>query len=90
MPTTRSARKRLRQNERRRRRNQAATSHIKTLKKKVSSAIESGNQDEAKQLMRDCVSAMDKAARKNVLHKRKVARDKSRLCAAARRHQVSL
>jgi small subunit ribosomal protein S20 len=89
MPTTRSAKKRLRQNERRRQRNQATKSRIKTLKKKVRSAIESGDQAKTDSTMRECFSALDKATKKNVLHKRKASRDKSRLSRAARRRSAS-
>jgi small subunit ribosomal protein S20 len=85
MPTTSSAKKRLRQNERRRQRNQAEKSRIKTLKKKVLAAIDSGDSATAQKALRECFSALDRAAKKNVFHKKKAARDKSRLAAAARR-----
>ena len=90
MPTSRSSKKRVRQNERRRRRNQGTMSKIKTLKKSVAAAIKSGDEDKVKSTTRDCCSALDKAAKKNVLHKNKVARDKSRMSASARRQQVTV
>lgn len=89
MPTTLSAKKRLRQAEKRRQRNQATKSRIKTLKKKVAAAIDSGDKAAADRALRECFSALDKAAHKKVVHKNKAARDKSRLSAAARRKSGS-
>ncbi len=85
MPTTSSAKKRLRQNKRREAINQSVKSRIKTLKKKVVAAAESGDKDSVDSTMKECFSALDKAAKKNIHNKRKVAREKSRLCAAVRR-----
>ena len=85
MPTSKSAKKRLRQNAKKRDVNQAAKSKISTLKKKVLAAAGADDGDELKVAMKECFSALDKAAGKNIFHKRKVARDKSRLSAAAKR-----
>jgi small subunit ribosomal protein S20 len=85
MPTTESAKKRLRQNEKREAANQSVKSRIKTLKKKAVAAAEAGGEDSAGSVMKECFSALDKAAKKGVHNKRKVAREKSRLCAAVRR-----
>ena len=85
MPTTESAKKRLRQNKRREAANQSVKSRIKTLKKKVVAAAGSSDEGSVDRAMKECFSALDKAAKKGVHSKRKVAREKSRLCAAVRR-----
>ncbi len=85
MPTTKSAKKRLRQNKKREAANQSVKSRIKTLKKRVVAAAEGGDQDSVGRAMKECFSTLDKTAKKGVYNKRKVAREKSRLCAAVRR-----
>lgn len=85
MPTTESAKKRLRQNKKREAAGRSVKSRIKTLKKKAIAAAEAGVEDSVDRAMKECFSALDKAAKKGVHNKRKVAREKSRLCAAVRR-----
>ena len=85
MPATKSAKKRLRQNKKREVINQSVKSRIKTLKKKVVAAAEGGDQDSTDRAMKECFSTLDKATKKGIHNKRKVAREKSRLCAAVRR-----
>ncbi len=85
MPATKSARKRLRQNKKREAANQGVKSRIKTLKKKVVAAAASGDQNSVGRAMKECFSTLDKAAKRGIHNKRKVAREKSRLCAAVRR-----
>ena len=87
MPTSNSAKKRVRQNVRRNADNIAVKSRIKTLKKKTLSVAGEGNTEETDKAMRECFSALDKAAKKGVHNKRKVAREKSRLSAAVKRAQ---
>lgn len=85
MPTSNSAKKRVRQNEKKRVVNQGTKSRIKTLKKNVIAAAEAGDAETVDRTMKDCFSALDKAARNRIYKKKKVARDKSRLCAAVKR-----
>ena len=85
MPTTESAKKRLRQNKKREAANQSVKSRIKTLKKKVVAAAKSGDEGSVDRATKECFSTLDKAAKKGIHNKRKVAREKSRLCAAVRR-----
>ncbi len=85
MPTTKSARKRLRQNKKREAANRSVKSQIKTLKKRVIAAANGGDQGSVDRAMKECFSTLDKAAKKGIHSKRKVAREKSRLCAAVRR-----
>lgn len=79
MAHTRSALKKIRQAERRRRRNQMIRSRVKTLIKKARMLIEAGNAELASQAVGNAISALDKAAEKGVLHRNNAARRKSRL-----------
>ncbi len=85
MPTTESAKKRMRQGKKREAANRSVKSRIKTLKKKIVASAKSGDQGSVDRAMKECFSTLDKAAKKGIHNKRKVAREKSRLCAAVRR-----
>jgi small subunit ribosomal protein S20 len=76
--------KRNRQNEKRRLRNKAVRSEMKTRTKKVDLAIEAGEGD-LDELTRQAVKSIDKAAAKGIIHKNQAARRKSRLVAKTRR-----
>ncbi|MFH1314037.1 MAG: 30S ribosomal protein S20 [Candidatus Eisenbacteria bacterium] len=76
MPHHKSAKKRLRQDKKRREANKAVKSAVKTAVKKVRAA-ETG--EEAAKHLSSAESALDRAARKNVIHWRNAARKKSRL-----------
>ena len=82
MANTKSALKRVRQTERRTERNRAEKSRIKTLRKKVSAAVEAGKKDDAETAFRDFASAVDRAAKSNLVHKNTASRLKSRVSAA--------
>ena len=71
-----SAKKRIRQNERRRVRNQAAHSKMKTLIKKVHSTKEKASAEAA---LKEAVSYIDKSVSKGRLHKNTAGRRKSSL-----------
>lgn len=79
MPNTKSAQKRLKQNEARRLRNRAVKSTIKTQLRKVREAAESGNVEKAEQEFRLAAQKLDRAGQKNVIHRNKASRTKSRL-----------
>ncbi len=79
MPNTRSAAKRVRQNEKRRLRNRMHKGRARTYVKKALALIEAGKLDEAEEMVRRAVSALDRAWERGVLHKNTVARKKSRL-----------
>jgi len=70
--------KRNRQNERRRLRNKAVRSEVKTRTKRAVTAAEQGA-DDATQALRLALKRIDKAASKGVIHKNQAARRKSRL-----------
>jgi len=81
MANTASARKRARQAEKRRLRNKSYKTRFKNAVKKVLKAIEQGDRENIEELLRQAISAIDKAAQKGVIHKNQAARRKSRLMA---------
>lgn len=84
MANSAQARKRARQALTRRARNMAQRSAFRTSIKKVISAIEGGNKEDAMSAYKDCIPAVDSAAGKGLIHPNKAARHKSRLNAAIR------
>ena len=73
------ARKRARQNEKRRRNNASLRSLVRTVIKKVVAAIETGDAEKARAAYQDAVPVIDRMADKGIIHKNKAARHKSRL-----------
>ena len=73
------AKKRARQNEKRRQHNASLRSMVRTYLKKVDAAIESGVKADAQQAYTAAVPVLDRMADKGILHKNKAARHKSRL-----------
>lgn len=84
MPNTRSAAKRLRQSIKRRLRNQSIRSAMKTAIRKCRQAAQR-DPAEAWRLYVAAQRAIDKAARKGVIHPNQAARRKSRLVAYLKR-----
>mgnify|MGYP000504065563 CR=1 FL=1 len=78
MPKSLSARKRARQNLKRRERNQAVKSAIKTIFKKAELMITEQPEDSA-EVVKKAISLLDRAAAKRIIHPNKSARKKSRL-----------
>ena len=81
MANTASARKRIRQIERRTARNQARKSRMRTFIKKVETAIASGDKSGAADALRAAQPELQRAATKGVVHQNMVARKISRLSA---------
>ncbi len=79
MANTASARKRIRQTERRTERNQARKSRMRTFVKKVETAIASGDKAQAAAAFKAAQPEMQRAAGKGVIHRNTVARRLSRL-----------
>lgn len=79
MANTAQARKRAHQNVKRRVHNHSMRSHMRTHVKKVLKAIRSGDRAGAEQAYRVAVPAVDRVARKGLIHKNRAARYKSRL-----------
>ncbi|GGA01644.1 30S ribosomal protein S20 [Elstera cyanobacteriorum] len=76
-----SAKKRIRQTERRTAVNKARVSRIRTFVKKVELAIAGGSYDEARSAFLAAQPEMDRGVSKGVLHRNAVARKLSRLSA---------
>jgi len=81
MPTSLSAKKRVRQNAKRRARNRMVKSIVRTQTRKLVAALDSGNAETASTEFRATARALDKAVSKGVLHRNTAARRKSRLAA---------
>lgn len=79
MPNIQSAKKRMRQNEKRRIHNKSIKSLVKTQIKNFIALIEKGNAEEAKKALPRVTSHLDKAWQKGIFHKNYVARKKSSL-----------
>ena len=74
-----SAIKKDRQALRRRERNRSLSAAIKTVVKKVRSAVGANNEASAKQALAAAIPALSKAAAKKLIHKNKASRLISRL-----------
>jgi small subunit ribosomal protein S20 len=82
LANTASAKKRIRSSAKRYERNRAVRSTTRTYVKKTRLLIANGDLTNAEQMLRDAASALDKAARKGIVHPRNAARRKGRLMAA--------
>jgi len=85
MANTAQAKKRVRQNETHRQRNASARSLVRTHIKKVVKAIEDRKVKEAEAAYQAAIPIIDRMASKNIIHKNKAARHKSRLLASIRK-----
>ena len=79
MANHKSAEKRARQAERRNEANRRNRSRLRTEIKKLRSAIQAGNREEARSLLVETVSLIDKSIQKGIIHRNAAARYKSRL-----------
>ncbi len=79
MAHSKSSKKRIFIGERNEARNKAIKSRVKTFVKKVLSAVEAKNVDEAKAALQVAYKELDKAVTKGVLKKNTASRKKSRL-----------
>jgi small subunit ribosomal protein S20 len=79
MPNTASAKKRLEQNIKRRARNRAAKSTIRTQIKKILGLVRDGDVAAAGEACRVAAKLLDRAAARNIIHRNAAARKKSRL-----------
>jgi small subunit ribosomal protein S20 len=82
MANHKSSIKRARQTVVRTERNRAAKSRIKTLRKKTLGAIAAGAKETAVKAGSELSSAVDKAAKRNVIHANKAANLKSKTAKA--------
>jgi len=74
-----SAKKRVRQNEKRRARNRARKADIRGEVKTFTAAITAGDVTKAEQELKKVVVLLDRTAAKNTIHKNAAARKRSRL-----------
>lgn len=87
MPNLPSAKKRMRQEAKRRERNKSVKSTVRTQVTKAREAIAGDAQaPETEEQIREAISALDRGVSKGVLHANNAARRKSRLM--ARLHQA--
>lgn len=84
MANTVSARKRARQSEKSRVHNASLRSELRTAVKNVKKAIEAGDKTAAGTVFQQAAGTIDRIADKDIIHKNKAARHKSRLAAAVK------
>ena len=84
MANSAQAKKRARQNEKRRQHNAGLRSMVRTYIKKVDTAVAGGDYSAATEAYNQAVPVIDRMANKGILHKNKAARHKSRLNTAIR------
>lgn len=72
MPVTKSARKKLRKDKGR-------TAENKKIKNLFKSAVKKAQKNKTEKVVRDAIKLVDKAAKKNIIHKNKASRLKSSL-----------
>ncbi len=82
MANSAQARKRARQAVATNKHNSSLRSMLRTSIKRVRQAIEAGDQNAANDVFKKASSVIDRVADKNIIHKNKAARHKSRLSAA--------
>lgn len=79
MPSSNSAKKRMRLNAKQRLRNRARKSAMRNQMKRVVAALSDGDLDRARGEFQLATKKLDQAAAKNIIHKNAAARLKSRL-----------
>jgi len=85
MAHTKSARKRIRQDEKRRLRNQSVKTRVRSLTKKFRASLNESDSEETARSLKEAVQALDKAASKGIMHYKTASRKVSRLNKAAHR-----
>ena len=79
MANIKSQIKRIRTNEKRRQRNLAVKSELKTLVRRTREAVEAGDKEAAIEALRIASRKLDKAVSKCVIHRNQAANRKSKL-----------
>jgi small subunit ribosomal protein S20 len=82
LANTKSAKKRIRQNEKRRLHNRRYHAAARSEVRKARHLIEAGELDQAAEAVRSASSILDKSARKGVIHASNASRRKGRLMKA--------
>jgi len=89
MAITKSAKKAIRQSERRRQRNLVYKNKIKQLRKEIVSLVQNKKIDESLKILPLFYKIVDKAAKKGVIKSNKAARLKSRITKLINKNQSS-
>lgn len=79
MANIKQQKKRVLTNEKRRVRNQAYKSELKTVVRKTREAVEAGDKELAQSSLRDACRKLDVAVSKGVIHRNQAAQRKSKL-----------
>jgi len=79
LPNNQSAKKRMRQSTKRRDANRQKKSSVRTYEKKLRKAVEENRLEDAQAAYRTFTSLIDRAAKRNIVHRNTAARKKSRL-----------
>jgi small subunit ribosomal protein S20 len=79
MQSRKSALKHMKADETKRLRNARVTSSIKTLVNKFNRLLKKGQKEDARKLLPKVSSALDKAAKRGIIHKNMANRKKARL-----------
>ena len=79
MPTTKSAKKRVRQNEKQRLRNASFKSKLRTHQRKLLVAVADERKEDSQHLLQTVTSLYDKGVKKGIYKANTAARHKSRL-----------
>ena len=87
MANTKSAEKAARQAEKHRARNVALRSRMRTAVRNVTAAVAGGDKEAAKSTYQKAVPVIDSLVSKQIIHRNKAARHKSRLAARIREMQ---
>ena len=82
MPNIQSAKKRMRQNEKRRTLNRAQRSSYRTSLRKLQDLIQAGDSEPARKQLPTTISALDTAAQKGLIARNNASRQTSRLTLA--------
>ena len=81
MANTKSAKKEMRKNARRRDHNSAQRARLRTYDKRVRRLVAEGKTEEAQTLLRAFTSYLDRAGKRNLIHHKQADRRKSRIAA---------
>lgn len=79
MAHSKSAKKRVRQNEQQRLRNRHHRSRLRTAIKRLRAAVTAGDQEAGQEQLPRAIALLDRMASRRVIHKNAAARTKSRL-----------
>lgn len=89
MAHTKSARKRIRQDEKRRLRNQSVKTRVRSLVKKFRASLGKSDSEQTAKALKEAVQALDKAASKGIIHPKTASRKVGRLSKAAHQKRAA-